>query len=127
MTERLARCACGQLCVRCDGEPAKVSLCHCRECQRRTGSTYGIAAFYEPDRVAISGDSTVFARQADSGFPVRFHFCPLCGTSLYWYPERMPGLVAVAVGGFADPAFPPPDKSVFDEWRHTWVVLPGAD
>lgn len=125
MTTRLARCACGQLRVRCDGEPATVSLCHCRECQRRTGSTYGIAAFYEPDRIGIIGESTVYSRKGDSGFSVRFHFCPACGSTLFWYPERVPGVVAVAVGGFADPAFPPPEKAVYGQHRHPWVVTPG--
>lgn len=124
MTERVASCACGQLRITCRGEPRKVSLCHCLECQRRTGSTYGIAAFYPRDHVEPDGQASVYARSSDSGFSVTFHFCPDCGSSVYWEPQRMPDLVAVAVGAFADPSYPAPTQSVHNDRRHPWVGVP---
>jgi len=120
---RTAVCACGQLSVQCLGEPQLVSVCHCRECQRRTGSAFGIAAFFAVDRVALRGDARHYTRQADSGYDVTFHFCPHCGASVYWYPARKPGVVAVAVGAFADPAFPAPSKAVYAEHRHAWIAI----
>lgn len=121
MTKRLAQCACGQLKVVCDGEPSLVSVCHCRDCQRRTGSAFGIAAFYDAEAVEISGASKAFVRPSDTGFPVTFRFCPECGTSLYWLPARKPGQFAVAAGAFADPDFPAPAKSAYTERRHPWL------
>lgn len=121
---REAACACGQLGIACRGEPAKVSLCHCLDCQRRTGSTYGIAAFYERDAVTPRGGSAAWRRSADNGHAVEFRFCPHCGTTVFWEPARMPGLVAVAVGAFADPDFPAPSQQVWTERRHRWVRLP---
>ena len=53
MTTREAHCACGQLRIACSGEPASVSLCHCRDCQRRTGSAYGVAAFFARGEIAL--------------------------------------------------------------------------
>ena len=100
---RTARCDCGQLAVSCAGEPASVSLCHCLACQRRTGSTYGIAAFFARDRVNISGQGRRYTRSSDSGFEVTFHFCGDCGSRVYWEPQRKPEMIAVAVGAFADP------------------------
>lgn len=124
MTERIATCACGQLRVTCAGEPGKVSLCHCLECQKRTGSTYGIAAFFARDAVTAAGDAKTYTRSSDRGLPVTFHFCPICGSTVFWEPQRMPDLVAVAVGAFAGTAFPAPSQAVFAERRHPWVALP---
>ena len=119
MPTRLATCVCGQLTVSCSGDPAQVSLCHCLACQRRTGSTYGIAAFFPRENVGVAGES--YTRSSDSGYPVSFYFCPDCGSTVYRKPDRKPEMVAVAVGAFADPAFPPPSQAVYVEHRHRWV------
>lgn len=120
---RSARCACGQLRVDCDGEPASISLCHCTECQRRTGSAFGIAAFYERDRIAVNGRMTTWSRPADSGFEVKHHFCPDCGSTVWWEPSRKADYVAVAVGAFADASFPAPGKQVYVHHAHPWVGI----
>jgi len=119
---RLATCACGQLGVTCHQEPIKVSLCHCLECQKRTGSTYGVAAFFRRADVEPQGEARAYTRVGDSGSAVVFHFCPNCGSSVYWEPGRAPDLVAVAVGAFADSNFPAPSQSVYTKRRHAWVV-----
>lgn len=124
MTKRKAACACGQLTVTCSGEPAAVSLCHCLACQRRTGSTYGVAAFFPRHAVAVAGAMRDFTRPSESGFDVTFHFCPDCGSTVWWEPRRKPALVAVATGAFADPEFPAPTQSVHEQHRHPWVGSP---
>jgi hypothetical protein len=121
MTERTATCACGALQIACRGEPQKVSLCHCRECQRRTGGPFGVAAFYAADSVEVSGEATVYSRPSDTGFEVVHRFCPGCGSTVWWEATRKPGLVAVALGAFADPEFPGPSQSVRAETRHRWL------
>ena len=126
MKDRIASCACGQLRIACLGEPEKVSLCHCLDCQKRTGSTYGIAAFFPRDRVRAEGRASRYGRASDSGHAVTFHFCPDCGSTVFWEPERRPAAVAVAVGAFADPSFPAPTQSVWNERRHPWVLLAGV-
>ncbi len=122
MTARTASCACGQLRIACVGEPQKVSLCHCLDCQRRTGSTYGIAAFFLRDKVRAVGRTSTYKRSSDSGFAITFHFCPDCGSTVFWEPERKPEAIAVAIGSFADPSFPAPTQSVWNERRHPWVT-----
>ena len=121
MPTSVAACVCEQLTVSCSGDPAHVSLCHCLACQRRTGSTYGIAAFYPRENVRMAGDATAYTRQSDSGYPVTFYFCPHCGSTVYWKADRKPEMVAVAVGAFADPAFPAPSQAVYAEHRHGWL------
>ena len=121
MPTRLATCACGQLTASCSGDPTSVSLCHCLQCQRRTGSAYGIAAFFQRENVTVAGQRKAYIRTSDSGYPVTFYFCPHCGSTVYWKPDRKPEMVAVAVGAFADPTFPAPSQAVYSEHRHRWV------
>ena len=106
MPARLATCVCGQLTASCAGDPTQVSLCHCIACQRRTGSTYGVAAFFLRENVIVAGDAKAYTGSSDSGYPVTFYFCPDCGSTVYWRPARKPKMVAVAVGAFARSGVP---------------------
>jgi hypothetical protein len=124
MTDRLATCSCGQLEVTVRGEPVRISMCHCRACQRRTGSPFGAQARFAENRVEITGQSQIWTRTADSGNDIVFHFCPNCGSTVFYRPLAEPGLVAVAVGAFADPGFPAPTVSVYESRRHPWVGVP---
>jgi hypothetical protein len=122
MTIRRAACNCGQLHLACEGEPVRISTCHCLECQRRTGAVLSNQAWFERRQVtSIMGSSTEFKRVADSGRSVSFRFCPVCGSTVYFEAELFPGLVAVTVGSFADPDFPAPKYSVWEKKRHRWV------
>jgi len=104
MRIRHATCACGQLRLACEGEPVRVSVCHCFECQRRTGSAFGVQARFRRERVTrIEGRAAQFSRVAESDKRIDFHFCPTCGSTVYWEAEAVPELIAVAVGAFADP------------------------
>lgn len=123
-TSREASCACGRLRLTCQGEPIRISLCHCLDCQKRTGSVFGTQArFRRADVTRIEGESTPFTRQGDSGGTVTFHFCPHCGSTVYWELSGVPDAYAVAVGAFADPQFPAPRVSVYESRRHDWVDL----
>jgi hypothetical protein len=119
--KRVAHCCCGTLRVEADGDPVGVYACHCGACQRRTGSVLGVGAYYPSERIHVSGDSKVFTRLADSGKKLEFHFCPGCGTNLYWEAELLPGHIGVAVGAFADPQFPAPMMSAWEELKHPWL------
>ncbi|ROU08873.1 GFA family protein [Lysobacter enzymogenes] len=125
MTRRTASCACGQLSLDCEGEPLRISICHCLACKRRTGSAFGYQVRYPEAAVAIRGRFGDYAQAGDSGNVARFGFCPQCGSSVFWRPDALPGIVLVAAGAFADPAFPPPPTvSVYGQRRHAWVALP---
>ena len=126
--KRQASCSCGQLRVTVAGDPVRISVCHCLECQKRTGSAFGFQARFRRDEVTIEGDSTTWSRTGDEGFTADFRFCPTCGSTVWYTFRDMPEFVAVAVGNFADPAFPPPRVSVYEARRHGWVSLPeGAE
>lgn len=123
--EREAACACGQLRIRLKGEPLIVSSCHCLACQRRTGALFGSSAFYGRDQVlSTHGQHSSFRRQAESGAWLGFRFCPTCGSTVFWENERLPDVVSVAVGAFADPRFPAPARTVWSQTRHDWLHFP---
>jgi hypothetical protein len=124
MAMRRAVCSCGQLSLAIEGEPARVSMCHCHECQRRTGAVTSNQARFRESQVKVTGRVTEWTRKADSGNALIFRFCPVCGSTVYWTGEGFPGLVAVAIGTFADPSFPAPTISVWEECRHPWVPPP---
>lgn len=120
---RTASCTCGQLRIEVNGELRGVGVCHCLACQQRTGSVFAaLAGFAAPFRV--TGTATEYVRTGDQGARFRFRFCPICGTTLFHTEEGEEGRVSVAVGAFADPAFPAPTVSVYDVRRHPWVALP---
>ncbi len=124
MTTRHAACSCGQLHLSTEGEPVRISMCHCLACQRRTGSTFGAQARFPRDKVRTEGRFTQYVRTGDSGNRAIFHFCPVCGATVYYLLEDLPEVIAVPVGAFADPSFPPPRVSVYEARRHPWTGLP---
>ncbi len=124
--ERVARCHCGSLRATTLGEPFVVGICHCTACQQRTGALAASVAGFAKAQVTIEGETKRFDRHGDSGRRVRFHFCPTCGTSLYWEADGRPDAYMLAVGSFADPNFPPPSVSTFEESRHSWMQLPAG-
>jgi hypothetical protein len=123
-TTRHAQCSCGQLKLEADGDPVRISMCHCIECQRRTGSVFGAQARFPKENVRASGPSKTYTRKGDSGHAIHFHFCPTCGSTVYYTLDRAPDGVAVALGAFADPTFPAPKVSVYEARKHAWVGLP---
>lgn len=123
MTTRTAACTCGQLSITVRGEPLGTGVCHCLACQSRTGSVFAtLAAFPAP--YEVKGTATEYVRTGDQGAQFRFRFCPVCGSTVFHTEEGTDDFVMVAVGAFGDPDFPPPQDSVYDVRRHSWVKLP---
>jgi len=121
---RTASCSCGQLSATVDGDPIRVGVCHCLACQRRTGSVFGAQARFPAEAVVVTGESRRYVRVGDSGGQATFNFCPLCGSTVYYTLSGSPEHVAIPVGAFADPVFPGPKRSVYEERMHSWVVMP---
>lgn len=121
---RTASCSCGQLSAIVSGDPVRVGICHCLACQRRTGSVFGVQARFPSASVTINGKARVYVRAGDSGRQSRSHFCPLCGSTVFYEVAGAPEHIAIPVGAFADPSFPAPVRSVYEERMHSWVTLP---
>jgi hypothetical protein len=122
---RTATCRCGQLSAVCTGEPVRVSVCHCYDCQRRSGSVFAVQARFPADAVTISGEHKVYEHIGDSGKVASFHFCPECGATLWYHARPHQDLFAIPVGAFADRDFPTPRFSVWEGRKHGWVSVAG--
>jgi len=125
---RIAHCCCGSLRTEATGEPAFVGACHCTQCQRRTGSPFGVSTYLPKEQVRTEGRGTegrskVYVRGSDSGRKIEFHFCPDCGSTVFWHAEVVPDLIGIAFGTFADPSMPRPTLSVWEQTRHPWVTF----
>lgn len=125
MRERTATCRCGQLSATCRGEPARVSVCHCLDCQKRTGSAFAAQARWANENVTLAGTSKEWTRTADSGNRVTYRFCPECGSTVVYTIENWPGVTAIPYGAFAGTDMPAPGFSVYDDRRHGWVEIVG--
>jgi hypothetical protein len=120
---RIARCCCGSLRAETSGEPAGVAVCHCIECQRRTGSAFGANTYFRKEQVRVEGPSTVYQRDGQEGRKVRIHFCPQCGSSVYWEADFLPRHIGIAYGAFADLSLAPPTLSAWEQSRHAWIAF----
>lgn len=121
-----ATCACGQLSITVTGTPVLHGVCHCTNCKRRTGSAFGISAYFETSAVEQqNGASSVYAFHHQAlKHEQRRHFCPTCGTTVFWYISTMPGKVGIAGGCFAPESLGEPGASYRDNQREPWVGLP---
>jgi len=126
MSSREASCRCGQLRVTTSGEPVRVSVCHCLDCKKRSGSAFAVQARWPAEKVTVEGRSKSWSKLSDSGNRISFHFCPDCGSDVHYVIEgKFAGLVAIPLGAFDDPYFARPSFSVWEERKHDWVDVLG--
>jgi hypothetical protein len=124
MKTRRAACSCGQLAALCQGEPVRISVCHCLECKRRSGSAFSCNARFRDADVTVEGRAKEYVRTSDAGNHVTYSFCPDCGTTVHYRIDAQPGLTAIPVGAFADVDFPAPFLSYYHaSRRYPWVEI----
>ena len=128
MATRDGAYSCGQLHLTVGGDPIRISMCHCLACQRRTGSAFGIQARFNSDQVRVVGRHSDYVRTSDEvdRNEHAFHFCPNCGTTVFYTEPTAPDVVAVPIGVFADLTFPPPTVSIYESRKHPWLAVSAA-
>jgi hypothetical protein len=120
-----AHCRCGGVRLRCEGEPLRVSVCHCLACQQRSGSAFSAQARFPSNLVQVEGITRSWVRTADSGNIVTYSFCPECGSTVAYRLEREPGVTAVPLGNFIEADFPAPQHSFWERRKRHWVEIVG--
>jgi hypothetical protein len=124
-TELEGGCACGAVRYRLGASPLFVHCCHCRDCQRQTGSAFVLNALIETDRIALrQGDPAPVAVPTDSGRPHRIFRCRDCRTAVWSEYGGVEKLRFVRVGTLDDPAALPPDVHIYTRSKLPWVSLP---
>jgi hypothetical protein len=120
-------CLCAAVRYRARGNPSRTVVCHCRFCQRCTGSAFAVWPTFAQNGVHIAGETSSYEHRSDeSGRWIRLHFCPRCGTTLTSTFEKGPGEVAVLGGTFDDTAWIGVDRQVWTRSKQQWVSLPAG-
>ncbi len=118
-------CACGAVRYALSSTPMFVHCCHCRDCQRQTGSAFVINALIETDRIELaSGEPAPSTVPTDSGRPHDIYRCTECATALWSDYGRRPGLRFVRVGTLDEPSRIAPDVHIYTRSKLPWVALP---
>jgi hypothetical protein len=118
-------CSCGAIRYCLTSAPMFVHCCHCRDCQRQTGSAFVLNAIIETDRIALlSGNPGPVAVPTDSGRPHNIYRCPTCQTAMWSDYGGRPALRFVRVGTLDKPDELPPDVHIFTRSKLPWVGLP---
>jgi len=121
-------CTCRAVRYRLASRPLFVNCCHCRWCQRETGSAFAMNAMIEADRVELlSGVPEVVRTPSLSGKGQKIARCPACRVALWSnYPGAGDAVRFVRVGTFDDPDALPPQIHIFTTSKQPWVVLPAS-
>ena len=119
-------CLCGAVRFRVTNAPFRTGVCHCRFCQRRTGSAFGVGVYFKKDDFALTRGSlkTYEYRSDESGRWLRMEFCANCGSTLTWTLELFPDGRGVAGGSFDDPGWLKIERHVWARSKQHWVPIP---
>lgn len=120
----IAKCACGRLSASASGKPSYENICHCGACRHRTGAAFGYNLYFPKNKVVIAGESRCFERDGEEGRKFWQYFCPECGTTVYWHLDALPDSVGIAGGLFDDKGIAAPIRSIWEESKYDWVLLP---
>lgn len=118
---RTTKCHCGDISLTCIGDPIRTAVCHCFECQKRTGSVFGVQITFLIEQVSLLGDTSQYTRLSDNGHQVTYQFCPHCGTTMLLQLSADPHSSVVPLGLFKEKDFPTPSFSIYEERKHGWV------
>ena len=103
----------------------RVSICHCLECKRRSGSAFSWNSRWQRNQVQIAGQSQSYTRTGDEGGRATFHFCPGCGVTVHYSTDDSSETLVISVGAFTDPQFQAPEVSVYHaaDRRVPWLEI----
>lgn len=118
-------CNCGKVRYKIAGDPVVVAQCHCRNCQRQSGSAFSVNLMVRADGVETTGELTTFEdRDTLSGNPVLRRFCGICGSPIFSDLSGGGGMTIVKAGTLDDPSGMAPSVSVWTSTKWPWVELP---
>jgi hypothetical protein len=118
-------CLCGAVRYVAEGDVGAATICHCRDCQKFTGSAFATLVMVPKTAFSLTGAVRTFVGTGGSGKPIERHFCPQCGSSLAEEPGTRPGMVILGVGTFDDPAAVRPAREIFCDDALPFVEITG--
>lgn len=116
-------CLCGDVRFELNATPLFSANCHCRDCQRATGSAYMPVLGIPRDQAQIDGEVRYYERRADSGAMASEGFCPRCGARLFGLADALPGILLVQAGNLDDPTRFRPQFDMYVASAQPWDLL----
>jgi hypothetical protein len=117
-------CQCGAIRYRLNGEPVFLTICHCSECKRQSGSAFGMSLRMRRSDVEVTGEPRRWTRSSDSGNPVVCAFCETCGTRV-WHEPAVPGFVHIKPGTLDDFSTLAPSYESWTVRKSPWLRFDG--
>jgi hypothetical protein len=109
---------------RLEGDPITLAVCHCSECQRQSGSAFGMSLVVKSEAFELlAGAPRKFTRSSDSGRRLHCFFCPDCGNRIYHEREGSRGTVNVKAGTLDDRSWLVPAVHVWTAEKQPWVRI----
>lgn len=119
------RCLCGAVTYSSDAEPAFTAVCHCKDCQRQSGTSFSIMVGVPADQLSVEGDlATHVTVGEDSEQEVQRQFCPVCGSPVLSISAGMPGVAVLKAGTLDDTSWLEPQVEVWGKSAQPWVDMP---
>lgn len=125
MANMTGGCLCGRVRYIATGEPAFGGICHCRNCQRYTGSAFETVIEFPAASVSVQGDLKTYNDIGDSGQPVDRRFCANCGSGVIAEVDVMPGPTMLLAGTLDDPTAFTPTMDVYWSSAQPWIHAGG--
>ncbi len=114
-------CLCGQLSYELDETKTEAALhCHCKDCQKVTGSGKATIVMLPRDSVKLSGEHKLYKSRGTDGSHVGRGFCPICGSQMLTFVEEIPDHVFVKAGTMDDSSWVKPEANCWHESESTW-------
>ena len=118
-------CLCGSVRYSVEAEPIFQVVCHCRSCQKQSGSPFSVDLVVPASAVSVQGKMKTFHETGDSGKAVERRFCPDCGSALLSWGAMMPDALFIKAGTLDDPTWIAPTMEVYCDRAQPWVNLSG--
>ena len=119
-------CSCGQARFSADAEPAFVGVCHCRACQKKSGSAFAVIVALPEQALTVTGEVTTYDAIGDSGKGVHYRFCPRCGSPVTRNADMFPDLMMIHAGTLDDPSLGEAADGDLLRREAPWVELGGG-
>jgi hypothetical protein len=117
-------CQCGAVRYVLTAEPIRTVACHCKECQRQSGSAFGMSMIVPEKSLTVTGPTKRFTRLADSGNQNTGVFCPECGVRIYQIPQHIKDALVLRPGTLDDTSWVRPSHFVWMKSGQSWVLVP---
>jgi len=125
MPQSTGGCLCGAVRFTATADPLMTFVCHCRDCQKFTGSAFGALVVFPKESVTVTGPMKTFSSPGGSGKPILRHFCPECGSSIAEEAAGAPGRIVLNIGTFDEPKSVAPARETFCDDALPWIHVTG--